>query len=466
MLGTYVCLSYCWGDSKSPNQIGRTTSANLSEHLQAISFNSLPKTIIDALHLCYELGFRYLWVDRLCIIQDDKEDWRKEASQMCDIYSRSALTISVPLCIQSSQSFLAKRRNPRLIERKGSFATIDYIDTESNSNGALCVITGLLSRSQASWFLEDNWDYFAISDSHHANRWITRGWTFQEWMLSPRVLHIDTATLWDCFEGYANELNRRYMEKPIVTRDPRDLGRHVSWDSIVEEYSSRQTTYEEDKLPALDGLATRYHQSTGYTYLAGLWLEQMPRSLLWQRYYEATTSVNRTVPSWSWASLNTKAGYVYGYEDNVWVTESFLPCASICSWFGSPISVSTSQKAWIDIKGYISGVVDQDPDAPGIAGDCLVKVDNKWWHSVPDHGRKYRHDQIAQSNVYLIVLGWVNSHNPAFKLCGGLVLQWCGEDDDRLCFRRLGIATLGLDEIPWLDVQHETSWESHVVHLI
>lgn len=470
MQGTYVCLSYCWGDSKPWNQIGQTTSANLSKYLETIPFHSLPKTVVDAIYLCYELGFRFLWVDRLCIVQDDKDDWKNEASKMCDIYNRSALTISVPLCVQSSESFLEKRQDPHPTDWKGSFATIDFIDKGSNSSRALCFVQGRLARGQASWFLENNWVDFArdYSVSHHGNRWITRGWTFQEWILSPRVIHIDTMTLWDCFEGYANELNRRYVKKAVIGRNPGELGRHVPWQPIVEEYSQREITNEEDRLPALDGLAAHYHHTTGYTYLVGLWLEEMPRSLLWQRnrYDEAKTPVSRTLPSWSWASLGTRAMYIFAFSPDEWVIETFISTASICRWPGSPNPVSSNEKAWIDIKGHISVVVDQHLDGPAYYDDCLLKVDNKWWRSLPDRGREYPGNELAQSKVYLIVLGSVNGTGPTHTMYGGLVLQRCGYNDDRLWYRRLGIATLVLNERPWLNAQYGPSWELQVVHLI
>lgn len=466
MQGTYVCLSYCWGDSKAQNQTGQTTTANLSNQLQAIPFDSLPNTVIDAIHLCYELSFRFLWVDRLCILQDDKEDWEKEAAQMCDIYSRSALTISVPLCNQSSQSFLKNRQNPNPTDWKGGAAKIDYIDMEANRKVILFFIKNGMGKDQASWFLEhsDIWD---TTDHvfHYGNHWITRGWTFQEWMLSPRVLHIDTMTLWDCFEGYANELNRRHVGKAEVLRDSKEFGRQISWNNIVKEYSSRQITYEKDRLPALDGLAARYLQNTGYTYLSGLWLEEMPLSLLWERDTKAITPINRTMPSWSWASLNASAAWNYAtWEGLAREGESFLPSASIRRWPDSPNSVSMHDRTWIDIEGHISVVEDQDDE------DDHVQVENEWWNSIPDHGHKYPDDEIAQSNVYLMVLGSTGLGDGGWREYGGLVLQRCGWDNGRLCFRRLGIATWK-PPIPWtkpavIDLTFGPSWELQVVHLI
>lgn len=307
MQGTYACLSYCWGYWN--NQTGRTTCDNLSSYRTGISLNELPDTVIDAIHLCYKLGFRFLWVDRLCIVQDDEKDWLQEASKMCKIYSRSALTMTVPVCEESSQSFLAKRRKG--FQEQDLFSAITYPDKDSDSNVSQCIGWG----SKGLWFLENSWGSFSTVGQTLRNFWLERGWTLQEWMLSPRVLHIDSMTLWDCFDGYANELNMRRMDKALLERHPKEFGASISRESILKEYSQRELTREEDRLPALAGLAARYAQETGYTYLAGLWREDLPRSLLWimpTLYdYDPQERTSQSTPSWTWASLKTSCCYFF-----------------------------------------------------------------------------------------------------------------------------------------------------------
>lgn len=177
-------------------------------------------------------------------------------------------------------------------------------------------------------------------------------------MLLPRVLHIDTITLWDCFEGYANEFNRRYMARAHLLRNPKEYGKRLSWAFLVEEYTQREITYEKDRLPALAGLASRYRQATGYTYLAGLWLEEMPRSLLWQRADDAPPNAHQTnTPSWSWASVASAAIYQYKFSSTGRNAASFASSVSICTCPDSLSLVTGHEKAWIDIKGHISVVI-------------------------------------------------------------------------------------------------------------
>lgn len=469
----YACLSYCWGNSKTQPQTGVTTRANLSTQFQAISFDSLPKTIIDAIHLCYKLGFRFLWVDRLCIIQDDARDWEKEASIMCDIYSRSALTITVPSCIRPSQSFLKKRENAHQFGEKDGFAVVKCINAKSESKSNWWLRRGVAGRGQASWFLEASWDEFALLACATGNRWITRGWTFQEWMLSPKVLHIDTMTLWDCFEGYANELNRRYTERARLLRKPEEYGKGLTWAFLVEEYTRREITYEKDRLPALAGLASRYRQATGHTYLAGLWLEEMPRSLLWQTWRgdDAPPNANETnTPSWSWGSVTGEVNYKHGLRYQGSRAESFDSSVSICAWPDSPSLVSGHEKAWIDIKGQISVVIRQkvrELDVFEWPCGCYVMAGNQYWMSKPDYGPKYPEEEIIQSNIHLIVLGSFSSGTGLnARNYGALVLQKCGRNDNLSCFKRLGVAFLGTEGIPAPDLQYGPPWELQLVRLI
>lgn len=456
--GSYACLSYCWGDSEI--QLGRTTRDNLSRQLDGIPFHELPDTVIDAIRLCFKLGFRFLWVDRLCILQDDDRDWSEEASRMCEVYSRSALTISTPICQDSSQSFLAERRMGYW--RYNKPAVITHL--EEGYKSSLCVFQDSPGRSNGPWFLEQDWITSSAWENNHDNRWLSRGWTFQEWMLSPRVLHIDTMTMWDCFEGYANELNRRYMGKSRLLRNPGEFGGGISWTSVVYEYTRRQVTHEEDRLPALAGLAARYAQATGHTYLAGLWREDLPISLLW-RCERQQGPGNRCAPSWSWASV--KGPVVSGLS-----LGEFTAMASISSVFCQyepPGSLAVVQKgAWIDIEGRVR-VVTEQKKVDTCHSDCSVKAGDEWWDALPDHGNKYPDDAIAQANVYLLLIGntlYLRYLGAALFGYDALVLKECGWEDGRQCFERLGKANLTTRGEEVRPPEFGPSWEARMVRLV
>jgi hypothetical protein len=84
----YTSLSYCWGDERN----FKTTRATVEAFHQQIPTRELPLTFKDAFEMTKHLGIRYIWIDALCIVQDDKLDWEKEVAHMHDVYASSFLT--------------------------------------------------------------------------------------------------------------------------------------------------------------------------------------------------------------------------------------------------------------------------------------------------------------------------------------------------------------------------------------
>lgn len=453
MEGKYACLSYCWGHRSKENQIGQTLYKNIEQFKQAIPVQELPNTVVDTIHLCSRLGFEFLWVDRLCIVQDkdpdtDRDDWKIESSKMCDYYSKSALTISVPICSESSQSFLAERQKG--FQEQSRFAIVEYLDEESKSKSSLW-FTSFRHIYKGSWFLERQWDGFSDRENRERPGWLGRGWTFQEWMLSPRVLHINGLTLWDCFHSYANELNHTQMEEATLQRSPEEFGKEegISWESIVVEYSKRHITKRTDLLPALAGLAESYRRVTKWTYLAGIWREEMPISLLWQADHHACADrqilTDQTTPSWSWAYSNAPVFYWMSSEFFSAKASVSAPCDFGCE-YNPPGSISTVVKSWLDIDGPLSTVQGQR---------CVsevwqlrreeVKAGGEWWKSIPDDGDEYLEDAIDQDAIKLLILA--ASKEGFGDHYGALVLHACGRKaDGRSVFRRVGLASLRWSE--------------------
>jgi hypothetical protein len=89
--GQYIALSHCWGAKEG---IITATKATIKDRMEAILCSCVPKTFRDAVSITRTLKIEYLWIDSLCIIQDDKSDWKSESAKMADVYSRSYLTIA------------------------------------------------------------------------------------------------------------------------------------------------------------------------------------------------------------------------------------------------------------------------------------------------------------------------------------------------------------------------------------
>jgi hypothetical protein len=104
-MGHYVSLSYCWGQGLSYT----TTRANLSLHRQRIMFDKLPRTLQDAIMIARFLEYDYIWIDCLCIVQDDARDWAQEAARMADVYSNATLSIAANRATNCDEGFLHDR---------------------------------------------------------------------------------------------------------------------------------------------------------------------------------------------------------------------------------------------------------------------------------------------------------------------------------------------------------------------
>lgn len=91
---SYFALSHCWGPPDPNIRKLVTTRSNLKQHCVEIPLDSLPKTFYDAVKVTRSLGIRFLWIDSLCVIQGDKDDWEKEASKMvCYVLHREKIKL-------------------------------------------------------------------------------------------------------------------------------------------------------------------------------------------------------------------------------------------------------------------------------------------------------------------------------------------------------------------------------------
>ncbi|KAI2828377.1 hypothetical protein CBS133816_5579 [Aspergillus niger] len=98
----YVCLSYCWGGIQ-PNM---TTTSRLDSYLAGIDTTEISETILDAIRVSLAMGYQYLWVDALCIVQDCEPDKIVELGKMASIYSGAILTICVMSAKSATEGFL------------------------------------------------------------------------------------------------------------------------------------------------------------------------------------------------------------------------------------------------------------------------------------------------------------------------------------------------------------------------
>ncbi|KAL2019566.1 hypothetical protein VTK56DRAFT_9533 [Thermocarpiscus australiensis] len=325
----YIALSHVWGGFRPL----ATEKATLAQRLGGISLSDMHKTFRDAVTLARFLGVAYLWIDSLCIVQDDPLDWQTQAATMATIYSNALLTIAADDAKDSRHGFLRPRD-----EEAYTSVEIPYATGEAKSE-----TSHVYARKQrlAIGALGDNHavgprtiEEFAHTGElgHHRSLLDTRAWAFQERLLSPRTLHYTSSEMaFECRESIRCECSPGLTtQKELLFKN--QGGTHSSentfdWMSVVESFTRRNLTFDTDRLPALAGVAAAMQLQTAGDYVCGLWKHEFRTNLLWQVSSSSSSRDERTyrharfyAPSWSWASVNGPVLYHFGLR-NGWAED-------------------------------------------------------------------------------------------------------------------------------------------------
>jgi len=318
----YVTLSYVWGQ----DQAARTTRSTLAKHEAGIPIQSLPNTIKDAITITRLLGVDLLWVDSLCIVQDDPDELLTDIADMSFYYGNSLLTISAASASSCDEGFLKQNWNENILE---NHLSLPFDDGRSGLHGArLHLLPPTTSPREPI-------DY--------------RAWTLQEGLLSNRILSFGPNSIsWSCLSSEFGALHIGPLRRTFRVARPRSQSfrpephmrvgaEHLSsntkilhnilsyngrthhelrnilnfWDEIVHEYTSRALSDPADKLSAISGVARefswRFSPPTDPEmprYLAGMWWSDLlPLQLLWQVVGPCRRRPVYVAPSWSWASV-------------------------------------------------------------------------------------------------------------------------------------------------------------------
>ena len=306
----YVTLSHCWGKG---HRVGLRQNT-IRSFEGGIPTNTLSKTFQDAVKITNQLGVRYLWVDSLCIIQDDLQDLAHEITIIDRIYQGSYCNIAATQASDSEGSCFAQR---------------DLMDVRP------CKIRSTWNSEPAKTlycWAPSFWD-----QSIEESKLISRGWVLQERVLATRVIHFaHDQMFWECLEHRACEtfpgglpnqttklsLNPHSLRSEIIQiTDPTAL-RYSVWCKALNAYSHCDLTFpEKDKLTAISGLARRIGAAEDY--VAGLWWNILPRELMWmvsEGSLKSRPSEYRA-PSWSWASID---GPIISREPIAYASQSTL----------------------------------------------------------------------------------------------------------------------------------------------
>lgn len=291
----YVALSYRWGGASS---LLTTTTSNLDKHKERIDIGHLCTTIRDAMVFAWRLGYRYIWVDSLCILQDSAADWENESSLMADVYMNAAVTLAAAAATSGDSGLFFPRQNHLSAKMK------QYSQGQASGipSGALYVTNCRLQNFESE------------VTRGPLN---TRGWVLQERILSPRAVHFGkTQLFWECRTTSRQESRNRdedLDQRRLLTlskfagkiESHDNHAKFITWYDAVSDYTKRSLTVAHDKLPAIRGISQLFQaRNPKCRYIYGLWSADLPRGLLWCADSGAKLArpAQFRAPSWSWAS--------------------------------------------------------------------------------------------------------------------------------------------------------------------
>jgi hypothetical protein len=322
--GRYCALSYTWGAFN--RNFATTFRKNLERQSQGWNMRDdeerdLPLMVRDAILITRHLGVDYLWIDAMCIVQDDPVEKASEVAKMKDIYQAAYCTLAATGSENAGHGLLRLRESLVYETRQCSF----------------------YRRSLYPSLPQKKVDVDAASIN-------TRGWVFQESILSRRRLHwARNRIYWDCLTCSASEKNtvanknnsigstpllqtgfepreETIFSAPLISKEATSKSFdskyfYKIWDRWVSTYSSCHLTEATDRLIAIGGLANFMNGFLLDQYHAGLWRGNFLEGLQWYTTRPQGPDQDKKeveggrkpylAPTWSWASITWPVNNIF-----------------------------------------------------------------------------------------------------------------------------------------------------------
>ncbi|KAI0381406.1 heterokaryon incompatibility protein-domain-containing protein [Hypomontagnella monticulosa] len=311
--GPYVTLSYRWGKTKRLKNMSANSHRLLRPGVLLEESSSISPIVLDAMRLVKEIGERYLWVDALCIVQDNKELRTPQLKLMGEFYANSVITIvatdgdaeyglpGVPGGI---------RANPRNLKQP----------VYTLCGGEKIIQMNIRRHKRKT----------SKVDSYY-----NRGWTYQEFqMASRRLIFEDNMVYWECscteWHEYSTTEKQQNLPLGPIMKGFCDF---EAYNELVRAYNERHFTLEEDVLPAIDGMLAAFSRSFTGGFLYGLPEMFFDIALSWRPYdwpsEEKQTLTRRRVspdpvdpslrlPSWSWVGWRGPISAIPYHMESFW----------------------------------------------------------------------------------------------------------------------------------------------------
>lgn len=343
----------------------------------------MPQTFIDAITITRRLGLKYLWIDSLCICQDDSEDWARQSGLMADVYSNAYVVIAANRSSDCRGGCFHKRApRAKALLRVPIMGSTEYIH-----------VTKL--------FPSDHTD--AMEDSFSKEPLSERGWALQERTMAQRTLHYnDRQMYFECThgieaeDGYCGAFSGNYYQQC-------ELGPPEScldfWYSLIRQFGQRKLSRGTDRLPAMSGWAKKLQKSIKADYVAGLWSNSLIRGMAWQCGQERKPASleEYTGPSWSWASCSGSAPCPRRYDWEI---------AEVLGWHvelkeeANPFG--EVRDAWIRIRGPVTRL------KPSSSESCFVEA---VYEAVPG-------PEVSMSGTEAVIWGLLDLDNQSCEQSG------------------------------------------------
>lgn len=325
------------------------TRAKLQQYEVEILYDALPRTFQEAIDVARALNFRFLWVDSLCIVQDDPQDWQIEADKMMSVFRGAKLTISASAARNADERCGILDALPPACH----FQISGRADSTSSET--------FVARISAPVDVEEQFESLPVH---------LRGWIFQEKMLSQRILHLlRDEFVFQCHEliesesgrhseTYSDGYDKEWQPLGPVCPGNRHLCSYDAanlWRRWIMGYTKRSLTYQTDVTAAFAGMVRFHRELFGGEPVLGLWRDDLVFALTWEadsadRILEGREHKTLppkfvacrlgNLPSWTWMSLPFPLVRPYH-------TESLVPKDKVAraeihdvqiSWSGPPLS--------------------------------------------------------------------------------------------------------------------------------
>lgn len=433
----YTTLSHCWGTVDT----FKLTSKNRNDLYEAINPSTVPKTYAEAMETTKNLGLEYIWIDSLCIVQDDADDWQHECAQMAEVYRHGYFNIAA-LEATDSDGGCFRQRDP---------AHLASVVVETQWEG----------QDRCFWVHRAFSDREAILDEIDNSPLHRRAWVLQERHMTPRNLHFGRkAIFWECRTVTGCESSDPVKVASLFAIRPRndqqlpEDGVHFAvwiWTKILTRYTNTALTFQSDRFIAISALGReiqlilRSGSTSKVEYLAGLWEVFIEHQLMWVSTSPKTAiriseNDQLTAPSWSWASLNGPAN-LFALP---WIYKSYMVIARVLRHTVVPRSGDPFFGPAIGSKSVL--------EINGLCWRLTSKRHKKRPYSLdgamfyPSWDTKHRSSRIGTASFLLPVLIDQSGDPNLDDLLRGLILQKV--DHLTRSFRRVGTFMIRLKRSP------------------